>query len=78
VTTGVCVTAGVGVFIGEGAGGAGSAASDTVFDGIGIDTSFFFFVGADKDAGSTRSNGSASPSIFVNLFRFDGCSCSSC
>jgi hypothetical protein len=65
VQTGLTIVtaAGVGAFIGEGAGSTGGTASDTVFDGIGIDTSFFFFVGADKDAGSARSAGFASPSI---------------
>jgi hypothetical protein len=80
----VGVTADVGAFNGEGAGaagsagsarvagntgGAGGAASDTVFDGIGIDTFFFFFVGADKDAGSTGSAGFASP--FISLISLD-------
>jgi hypothetical protein len=62
----IVTAAGVSTFIGEGPGGpesAGGATSDTVFDGIGIDTSFFFFVGADKNAGSAGSAGFASPSI---------------
>jgi hypothetical protein len=34
---------------------AGGATSNTVFEGIGIDTFFLFFIGADKDAGIAGS-----------------------